>query len=195
MLMCTPSGHRHAAGFAMIEVLVTLIIVLVGLLGAAGVLLVGHQSSMEAYQRTQALILLEDMLDRLSANRQAAGCYAVSDPATGAPQLGTGFSGTLSCGSGTPEQQATAISDLQEWSDLLAGAGETNAGGASVGAMIGARGCISLDPASNAYVLTVTWQGLGETAAPPQEVRCARGLYGSDAHRRAITVSTQFANL
>jgi type IV pilus assembly protein PilV len=179
----------------MIEVLVTLIVVLVGLLGAAGVLVVGHQSSVEAYQRTQALILLEDMLDRLSANRQVADCYAVSDSAAGAPQLGTGFSGTLSCGSGTPEQQATAISDLQEWSDLLTGAAETDSGGASVGAMLGARGCISFDPASNAYVLTVTWQGLGETAAPPDEVRCAQGLYGKEAQRRAITVSTQFANL
>jgi type IV pilus assembly protein PilV len=193
--MCMLPGHRHAAGFAMIEVLVTLIIVLVGLLGAAGVLVVGHQSSVEAYQRTQALILLEDMLDRLSANRQAADCYAVSDPATGAPQLGTGFGGTLSCGSGTPEQQATAISDLQGWSDLLTGAGETDRGGGSVGAMIGARGCISFDPASKVYVLTVTWQGLGETAAPTQEVRCARGLYGRDTQRRAVTVSTQFANL
>jgi type IV pilus assembly protein PilV len=193
--MHLPPRRRQARGFAMIEVLVTLIIVLVGLLGAAGVLLIGHQSSVEAYQRTQALILLEDMLDRLSANRQVADCYAVSDASTGAPQLGTGFNGTLACGSGTPGQQATAISDLQEWSDLLTGAAETDSGGASVGAMIGARGCISFDPSSNAYVLTVTWQGLGETAAPPDEVPCARGLYGSDAQRRAVTVSTQFANL
>jgi type IV pilus assembly protein PilV len=185
----------NAAGFAMIEVLVTLIIVLVGLLGAASVLLVGHQSSVEAYQRTQALILLEDMVDRLSANRQVADCYAISDASTGAPQLGTGFSGTLSCGSGTPGQQATAIADLQAWSDLLTGAAETDGGGTSVGAMIGARGCISFDPATGAYMLTVTWQGLSETAAPPDEVRCAVGMYGNDAHRRAVTVSSLFATL
>jgi type IV pilus assembly protein PilV len=190
-----PPDHGPAGGFAMIEVLVTLIIVLVGLLGAAGVLLIGHQSSVEAYQRTQALILLEDMLDRLSANRQVADCYAISDAAAGAPQLGTGFTGTLSCGSGTPEQQATAISDLQAWSDLLTGAAETDSGGASVGAMIGARGCISFDSASSAYALTVTWQGLSETAAPPDELRCAVGLYGNDAQRRAVTVTAQFATL
>ena len=89
--MRMPAHPRFARGFAMIEVLVTLIIVLVGLLGAAGVLVVGHRSSVEAYQRTQALILLEDMVDRLSANRQVADCYAVTDASTGAPQLGHGI--------------------------------------------------------------------------------------------------------
>ena len=193
--MSMTKGYTAVRGFAMIEVLVTLVIVLVGLLGAAGVLIVGHQSSVEAYQRTQALILLEDMRDRLSANRQVADCYAVSDPATGSPALGTGYSGTPSCGLGTPEQQATAIADLQEWSDLLAGVSETSSTGASVGAMIGARGCISFNAATKTYVVTVTWQGLGETAAPPNEISCARGRYGNDSLRRAVSVSAQFANL
>ena len=193
MTACARCGP--APGFAMIEVLVTLIIVLVGLLGAAGVLVISHQSSVEAYQRTQALILIEDMLDRLSANRQVADCYALTDTSSGAPHLGTGSGASVACGSGTPDQQATAISDLQEWSDLLAGAAETDSSGASVGAMIGARGCISFDPGSNAYTLTVTWQGLGETAAPPDDVRCAFGLYGNDTQRRAVAVSIQFASL
>lgn len=182
-------------GFAMIEVLVTLVIVLLGLLGAAGVLVVGHQSSMEAYQRTQALILIEDMLDRIRANHQVADCYAITDPVGGSPQLGTGFVGALNCGSGTPEQQAAAIADLRRWSDLLKGAAETDSGGATVGAMLGARGCVSFDPATTAYTITVVWQGLGETAAPPDVVPCARGLYGNDAQRRAVSASVEFANL
>ena len=186
---------RRELGFAMIEVLVTLVIVLVGLLGTAGVMVLSHQSSVEAYQRTQALILVEDMVDRLNANRQVADCYAITDPASGAPQLGTGSSVTPACGSGTPEQQATAVSDLRTWNDLLAGAAESDAAGAAVGAMIGARGCVSFDPAANSYVVTVTWQGLSETAAPPDAVPCAAGLYGSEAQRRAVSVSVQFAAL
>jgi len=186
---------RASRGFAMIEVLVTLIIVLVGLLGAAGVLVFTHQSSVEAFQRTQALILIEDMLDRISANRQVADCYALSDPNAGAPFLGTGFAGAFACGSGTPNQQATAISDLQQWNDLLTGAAEVDASGENVGAMIGARGCISFDAGTGAYTITVTWQGLGETAAPPDVVRCARGEYGVDTQRRAVSITTQFASL
>jgi type IV pilus assembly protein PilV len=176
-------------------VLVTLVIVLLGLLGAASVLVRSHQSSMEAYQRTQALVLLEDMLDRISANRPVADCYAVTTAGTGTPHLGTGYAGTPSCGLGTPEQQATAIRDLQQWSQLLRGAAETDAAGAFVGAMIGARGCVSYDAASDTYSVTVTWQGLGPTAAPPDEIRCGRGLYGDDAQRRALTLSMQIADL
>lgn len=187
--------QKGSRGFAMIEVLVTLIIVLVGLLGAAGVLVFTHQSSVEAYQRTQALILIEDMLDRISANRQVADCYAVTDQSVGTPFLGTGFAGAFVCGSGTPNQQATAISDLRQWNDLLVGAAEVDASGQNVGAMIGARGCISFDAGAGTYTITVTWQGLGETAAPPDVVRCARGEYGVDTQRRAVSVTTQFASL
>jgi len=183
------------SGFAVIEVLVTLVIVLLGLLGAAGVLVRSQQASMEAYQRTQALVLVEDMLDRISANRAVADCYALTDAGAGAPHLGTGYAGTPACGSGTPQNQATAIQDLQRWSALLQGAAETDPSGAFVGAMIGARGCVSYDLASDTFSVTVVWQGLGPTAAPPDEVRCGRGLYGDDAQRRALTISMQIADL
>jgi type IV pilus assembly protein PilV len=189
------SSATPQAGFAVIEVLVTLVIVLLGLLGAASVLVRSHQSSMEAYQRTQALILVEDMLDRISANRAVGECYALTDEGAGTPHLGTGYADTPTCGSGTPEQQATAIRDLQQWSAMLQGAAESDAGGAFVGAMIGARGCVSYNAATNLYNVTVAWQGLGPTSAPPDEIRCGRGLYGNDAQRRAVTISLQIAAL
>ena len=193
--MGQPATSGPQTGFAMMEVLVTLVIVLLGLLGAAGVLVRSHQASMEAYQRTQALVLVEDMLDRISANRAVADCYALTDAGTGAPHLGTGYTGTPICGSGAPANQASAIQDLQQWSALLQGAAETDPSGAFVGAMVGARGCVTYDPASDLYSVTVVWQGLGATAAPPNEIRCARGLYGNDAQRRAVTISMQIANL
>jgi type IV pilus assembly protein PilV len=193
--MTTRPAGAGARGFAMMEVLVTLVIVLLGMLGAAGVLVMGHQSSVEAYQRTQALVLIEDMFDRIKANHYVASCYAVTEAASGAPQLGTGFNGALACGSGTPDQQATAISDLQQWSDLLKGAAEKDSADSSVGAMIGARGCVSFDAGTQAFTVTVVWQGLGETVAPPDSIPCGRGLYGNDAQRRAASVSLQFANI
>lgn len=193
--MSYANSIRPQAGFAVIEVLVTLVIVLLGLLGAASVLVRSHQSSMEAYQRTQALILVEDMLDRISANRAVADCYAVTDAGAGTPHLGTDYTDTPNCGSGSPEQQATAVRDLQQWSALLQGAAESDAGGAFVGAMIGARGCVSFDAATEMYSVTVAWQGLGPTSAPPDEIRCGRGLYGNDAQRRAVTIGLEIADL
>ncbi len=184
-----------APGFAIIEVLVTLVIVLLGLLGAAAVLVRTYQASMEAYQRTQALVLAEDMIDRINANRGVAECYAVTPDGSGTPTLGTGYTGIPSCGAGDPAHQATAIQDLQQWSDLLKGAAETNTGGAFVGAMIGARGCISYNAASKTYAVTVAWQGLGATAAPAASQRCGEGAYGPETQRRVVTLSTQIASI
>ena len=42
-------------GFTMIEVLVTMVILMIGLLGIAGLMAQGQRTSFEAYQRQQAL--------------------------------------------------------------------------------------------------------------------------------------------
>jgi prepilin-type N-terminal cleavage/methylation domain-containing protein len=60
-------------GFTMLEVLVALLILLIGLLGLAGLLVTTQQGEVEAYQRKQAAVLLQDMIDRLTANPKAAG--------------------------------------------------------------------------------------------------------------------------
>lgn len=96
-------------GFSLIEVLVTIVILLIGLLGLAGLQGRALTSQMESYQRSQALILLKDMADRIDANRNVASCYAVSN-APGGISLGTG---TLFSSIATPAActgQATAFS-------------------------------------------------------------------------------------
>ena len=55
-------------GFTMLEVLVALLILMIGLLGLAGLLVTTQQGEVEAYQRKQAAVLLQDMVDRLLAN-------------------------------------------------------------------------------------------------------------------------------
>src|SRR4051812_34767512 len=63
-------------GFTMIEVLVSLFIVTLGLLGLAALQAKAQQAELESYQRAQALVLVQDMVDRINANRKTAGCYA-----------------------------------------------------------------------------------------------------------------------
>ena len=53
--MCKLMWRRSTAGFTMIEVLVTLVIMMIGLLGIAGLMAQGQRASFEAYQRQQAL--------------------------------------------------------------------------------------------------------------------------------------------
>jgi type IV pilus assembly protein PilV len=191
---------RHGApqaGFTMIEVLVTLVILLIGLLGLAALQSRAQVLETESYQRTQALVLLRDIAGRVSANRISAASYV------------TGTTTPLGQGSGmdcvaTPPT-TTAGRDLCEWDAALKGAAEASGGACTasgtncVGAMIGARGCVT-SPAANQYLIQVVWQGMAPTAAPPGSIVCGQNLYGTsagidDTLRRAVTTVVQMGNL
>ncbi len=58
--------------------MVTVLILTVGLLGMAGLQSRLQVSEMEAYQRSQALLLLNDMASRLASNRNDAGSYVTA---------------------------------------------------------------------------------------------------------------------
>src|SRR5262245_25126268 len=81
-------------GFTMVEILVTIVIISLGLLGLAQLHVRVQQSELEAYQRAQALTLLSDIVSRINANRQTAPCYAITGT-SGTPYLGTAGSDHL----------------------------------------------------------------------------------------------------
>lgn len=184
---------RRERGVILLEVMIAIVILAVGLLGLAKLQASTRQIEMESYQRSQAVILLQDMVGRLSSNSKAAACYALTDPASGAPYLGSGGTLPANCGIGTVAQQTTALNDLTQWHQMLAGAAETD-GEVQTGAMIGARGCIAFDAATNVYVVTVAWQGMLESSAPAG-LTCAAGLYGSEPRRRAVSAIVRIATL
>lgn len=203
------------SGTSLVEVLVTLVILLLGLLGIVGLQVRAHQAELESYQRVQALILLQDMVDRLNNNRIVATCYAITTtPASGKPFLGTALpappapdyaGGALACAAGTPAQQTTALADLRAWNQALQGAAETAAGGANAGAMVGARGCITAEDAANrVYRISVSWQGRVPTIDPaasdpvlgPNTVlTCGSGNYGDERMRRIVSTTVRIGRL
>jgi len=149
---------------------------------------------MESYQRAQALVALSQMTERMSANTANAAAY-VTPPGT---SLGTGDAQPANC---TGAGLTGAALDQCEWSNTLKGAGE-NSGAASVGAMIGGRGCVEQVQApvfllgnctAGLYRISVAWQGMAPTAATPA-LACATGLYGAtDATRRIISATVSVA--
>ncbi|MDX1610251.1 MAG: type IV pilus modification protein PilV [Halofilum sp. (in: g-proteobacteria)] len=171
-------------GFGMLEVLITLLILAVGLLGLAGLQLRAQRVELEAFQRVQALILLEDMAARLRSNPEAARCYETVGTG-GEAYVGTGSEPAACAGWGSISTRARADSDLNEWDDLLEGSAEAQ-GGASAGAMTGARGCVSYDTVNEVYTVSVAWQGETETVAPAVST-CGQNLYGNDALRRVVS--------
>ncbi len=98
----------------LIEILVSLLILAIGMLGMAGLQTVSLRNTQSAYQRTQAAILSNDIVERVRANLQGveSGSY---DNAAGAV--------TASCNSVsgcTPAQMAA--NDVAEWKLALAAA-------------------------------------------------------------------------
>jgi type IV pilus assembly protein PilV len=163
----------------MMEVLVSIVIVVIGLLGLAGLQSRASVAEMEAFQRAQALVLLQDMVDRINANRTILSMNYVTPAPLGTPNsVVTPCAGTI------------AERDLCEWQNALLGASEATGGGLSVGAMIGARGCVTnITPTMpREFQIAVVWQGLVPTAAPGA-TNCGVGQYGDDRTRRAVTAN------
>lgn len=180
---------RRPRGASLIEVLVTLLIMSLGMLGLVGLQTRLSQSSMESYQRSQALLLLEDMANRMALNRNAAASYVTG---TSSP-LGAG----MSCASSTTTQVQR---DLREWCLALQGAAET-AAGSNVGTLMGGRGCVE-SLGSSEYLLTIAWQGVAAVAAPPSTLACGLNQYNastgscsSDRCRRVVTTLVRVGTL
>lgn len=184
-------------GFSMLEVLVAMAVVVVGILGIIGLQTFAHQSEFESYQRAQALIMLNDIVEKVNVNRASARCFSVTGTA-GTPYFGTtgaGHIGTINCSSGfyNEESRLLANAAMTSWNAALQGATESR-GGTSISAMIGARGCVSFDAATNIYTAAVVWQGLTSTYNLAS-IPCATGLYGGDANRRVVWTTFRIANL
>jgi type IV pilus assembly protein PilV len=64
--------RKHSGGMTLVEVLVTLVIISVGLLGVAGMQLATVRNNSDAFVRSSAAVLASDMLDRMRANRRDA---------------------------------------------------------------------------------------------------------------------------
>ena len=197
--MNTPT-LRAERGFTMLEVLVSLVILVFGLLGMIGLQARAQVATFESYQRGQALILVQDMADRVATNRRAAGCYGITtDTTNGTPYLGIGYTGTPVCTAavGTAATRTLADEDLRAWDRGLKGAAEVS-GTDKIGGVIGARGCVSFDAPTNSYRVAVAWQGMAATVAPTAgdpAATCAKNLYGTETQRREVSVTVRIASL
>lgn len=180
---------RGQRGATLIEVLVSLVILMVGLLGLIGVMVQSQRAQLESYQRTQALLLVQDMAARINSNRVAADCYAIAVMGTGQD---TAALDATACAAGDATQKARVTYDLRQWNELLKGSAETvTASGVTsqVGAILGARGCIS-KAASGVFQVSVAWQGVESAGTAPAGITCGNALYGAnDANRRAVSIT------
>lgn len=206
------SFRQMQSGFSLIEVLVAMVITLIGLLGLAALQARAMTAEFESYQRTQALVLATDMVERIRMNRAFLGAFKNVSNSTN----GTGFVGAAGSGKFSLDCASTdhAMQSLCDWDTVLRGAVESTGGG-FVGAMVDARGCVTYDATtevagvadSGEFMVSVVWQGTAATEAPTipgsggAALHCADGLYkvpggaASESYRRGVAFKFRLANL
>lgn len=162
-------------GTELIEVLVAIVIVTFGVLGFLSFQAQTTVSEMEAYQRSQALILVNDMAQRMGLNRTNALAYVANNI------------GTIDPGSCSAAPDAAA-KDLCEWGLLLRGELEKSAN-IPIGALIGAIGCIQ-GMGGNQFVISIAWQGIRATDAPTSS--CGLNAYSDEKKRRVVSTIVGF---
>ncbi|MCK7568851.1 type IV pilus modification protein PilV [Marinobacter xestospongiae] len=140
---------RRERGLTLIEILVTVVILAVGLLGVASLTMGGLKNNQSAFLRTQATLLASDMADRMRLNsaEAIAGSY-------------DGFStksvpSAPSCGGAGCTASERVDADKVEWAQLVNGA---NGGMAMLpggeGIIAGGGGATT---AGNTFTITILW--------------------------------------
>lgn len=177
------------AGFALVESMVTVVVVAFGLLGVAGLVSRSFVAEVDAMQRAQAAMLLQDMVTRIEGNRANAAAYVTGD---------TGISGYVfaSCDPATP----VVDHDRCVWGQLLAG-GNERIDNTNAGVLVGAMGCIyELDAFNRIYAVAIAWQGASAGAAPIVDnnfapTGCGRDQFGNENQRRLVTTLLRIGTL
>ena len=122
------SARGAQSGASLVEVLVTLVITSYGVLGLTGLMNGMQIIETEGYERSQALVLLSDMTERIStANPQTlaeANGYADAHTSGLDAPAGTGDSQPADCST----VAAGGARDVCEWSNELKGSAERIAG-------------------------------------------------------------------
>lgn len=103
--------HKADAGFTLLEVLIAVVVLSIGLLGLAGLQTTGLRNNQDAFARTVATTLANDMADRIRANMAGfnAGNYDNTAAVTASCETNTGC---------TPQQMAQH--DTALWNQALA---------------------------------------------------------------------------
>lgn len=143
--MSRRSSRPRFTGSVLIEAMITIVVVSLGLLTVAGLLINSLKGNASAVSRTQAMMLTEDILDRMRANRNVAlvstSPYNLAITAN-TPALGS--------------NPTVATQDLKFWRDSLAASLPSGTGGIAVN---GTTGLVTV---------TITWDDTSRRATSAQ---------------------------
>jgi type IV pilus assembly protein PilV len=185
------SFENKQRGVSLIEVLITLILISIGLLGTAALQVFSKQANYEAAQRTSAAHLTNDLFQRMRSNRSVLEGYLPDG------ELGVGSLGETpdkDCGVDTCTTAEIASYDLWHWEQQLDGASET-VGGANAGGLLEPTVCID-GPAGGGdgiYEVAISWRGQAAHINPIiNDCGEGSGKYGDDDEFRHVLIMQTF---
>ena len=165
--MNTVRTHR-ITGVALIEILISLLILSVGVIGLSNVQINAKRVAQEALQRTKAASLASDMLERIRANPKGFANYNGAEVGRSSASSEPADCRLVAC---APAD--VVARDLWEWEQALDGADETRVADdltRQVGGLYLPYGCVVTDFGGQAgrVQVTIAWEGfrdLGYTGA------------------------------
>jgi len=144
---------KRQFGFTLIEVLVTMVILAIGLLGLAGLQLSALKNNTTAYERSQATILAYEIIDRMRANGTTVAGYATALGTAPQSLVVNCQKNTANC---TPAQLAQF--DVNQWKcSLGAWDGHKDCVGPSTIRLTGGDGGVVLN-ADGTVTVTIRWE-------------------------------------
>ncbi len=145
---------NNQKGMTFLEVLIAVVILVTGILGAVALQAVAKKSSFDTMQRSLASSLAQDIIERMRGNNSNnINLYEVGSPFGGGAAVAP-----VDCTLATSNCSSENITfhDLFEWEQSIIGAG-TNNGVSDVGGLVNGVGCIDVD--GNNVTVVISWQG------------------------------------
>ena len=99
--------QQSSQGFSLIEVMVSMVVLSIGLLGVAAMFINSIQSANTSYLRSQAVIYGYDLADKIRANPDALSSYGISALSD--------ISTSSTCNSAACTATQMAQDDLSDW--------------------------------------------------------------------------------
>jgi len=167
-------GTSGSGGFTLIEVLVSIVILSIGLLGIAKLMLFSSRSNDSAYLRSQATELAYEILDNMRANRQEA-INLTYNTAQGATATTAAPPAAICLGAVQCTTTQLAVFDVYQWKVRL----DTASG--LPGALPTGRGSVTAATVGTqtTVVIQVFWDDT-----------VAQSTFGAAANQQSITLET-----
>ncbi len=204
---CLGSVGKANRGATLIEVLISVLVLAVGILGLMGLQINGKRTTYEALQRSAAVSLAQDVMNRMRANPNVGSATFLDDnydtgggaytgDGVGGGQVGDPPTDCAAAGAGCTPVQLAAF-DLSNWEAQLDDAVTSNG-------LVNPTGCIDIDTSAadgSLVTVMVAWESRVDLdqdpliARMPDALECGAGKYGTDDTRRqAVVISTFMAN-